>query len=186
MYERLRVRIDWKTRTQKQTHKQIVIALKAEMTSFTIHDTEKSSHQCNQVPGVFATEVPAAAEDDESHEEDCIGDVVRPGVNSDKLLGVFAKGEDGHERECDQELHSQHQEDLMKKGGFGVFEHNEKSQMQKNIYIIIVSEMKACKTYLSDESLSDALILKTGVCEIIIIIIRWRPINMVTRASSRA
>lgn len=107
---------------------------KAEMTSFTIHDTESSSHQCNQVPGVFATEVPAAAEDDESHEEDCIGDVVRPGVNSDKLLGIFAKGEDGHERECDQELHSQHQEDLMKKRGFGVFEHDKGSQTQKKNY----------------------------------------------------
>lgn len=46
--------------------------------------------------------------------------------------------------------------------------------------------MSACQTDLSDESLSDALVLKARVCEIIIIVIGWRPINMVTRASSRA
>lgn len=63
---------------------------------------------------MLAAEVPTAAEDDQSHEEDCIGDVVRPRIHSDKLLGIFAKGEDGHEREGDQELHSQHQEDLEK------------------------------------------------------------------------
>lgn len=134
MYERLRVRIDWKTHTQKQSNKQVVIAhgalWKAEMTLFIIH--EKSSHQCHQVPGVLAAEVSTAAEDDESDEEDCIGDVVRPGVNSDKLLGVLAKGEDGHEWERDQELHGQHQEDLKKIGGFGVIEHNEKSSKKIN------------------------------------------------------
>lgn len=97
MYERLRVRIDWKTHTQKQ----IVIAhgapLQAALTLFIIHETKKSSHQCHQVPGVLAAEVSTAAEDDESDEEDCIGDVVRPGVDPDKLLGILAKGEDGHE-----------------------------------------------------------------------------------------
>lgn len=41
----------------------------------------------------------------------------------------------------------------------------------------------ACETYFSDESLPDGFILKAGVCEIVVIIIRWRPINMVTRAS---
>lgn len=70
---------------------------------------------------MLAAEVPTAAEDDQSDEEDCIGDVVRPRINSDKLLGIFAKGEDGHERESDQQLHSQHQEDLTKKGRFGFF-----------------------------------------------------------------
>lgn len=45
------------------------------------------------------------------------------------------------------------------------------------------NKMTACETYLSDESLSDGLILKAGVCEIVVVIIRWRPINMVTRAS---
>lgn len=84
-----------------------------------IHGTEQSSHQCHQVPGVLAAEVSTAAEDDQSDEEDCIGDVVRPRIHSDKLLGIFAKGEDGHERESDQQLHSQHQEDLTKKGRVG-------------------------------------------------------------------
>lgn len=113
-------------RLEKHTQdKQIVIAydasLHAEMLRdrlFIIHGTEKSSHQCHQVPGVLAAEVSAAAEDDQSDEEDCIGDVVRPRIDSDKLLGIFAKGEDGHERESDQQLHSQHQEDLTKKGRF--------------------------------------------------------------------
>lgn len=70
---------------------------------------------------MLAAEVSTAAEDDQGDEEDCIGDIVRPWINSDKLLGIIAKGEDGHERESDQELHSQHQEDLTKKGGFGGF-----------------------------------------------------------------
>lgn len=76
------------------------------------------SYQRNQVPGVLTTEISAAAEDDQSDEKDCIGNVVRPRVHSDKLLGILAKGEDGHEGEGDQELHSQHQEDLMKTGFF--------------------------------------------------------------------
>lgn len=39
-------------------------------------------------------------------------------------------------------------------------------------------------TYFSDEGLSDGLILKARVGELIIVIIRWRPITMVTRAGS--
>lgn len=46
--------------------------------------------------------------------------------------------------------------------------------------------MTAQKTYFSDEGLSDGLVLKARVCEIIIVVIRWRPITMVTRAAWRA
>lgn len=128
---------------------------------------------------MLAAEVSAAAEDDERDEEDGIGDIVRPGVNPDKLLGVLAKGEDGHEWEGHQELHGQHQEDLVKKEEFGISQKVKKESQLNNTF-------SAWEQYLSDERLSDGLILKAGVCEIIIVIVRWRPINIVTWASSMA
>lgn len=62
------------------------------------------SYQCHQIPGVFASEFSAAAEHDERHEEDRVGDVVRPAVLSYKLLDVICKGEDGNEGECHHQL----------------------------------------------------------------------------------
>ncbi len=71
-----------------------------------------SSYQCNQVPGVFAAEVSTAAEDDQSHKEDCIWHIVCPRITSHKLLGIIDKGEDGNEGESDQQLHCENHEDL--------------------------------------------------------------------------
>lgn len=71
-----------------------------------------NSHQRDQVPRVLAAEVSAAAEDDQSHQEDCIGNVTHPGILPNKFLGVVNKGEDGNEGECDQKLHREHQEHL--------------------------------------------------------------------------
>lgn len=44
----------------------------------------KSSHQSNQIPGVLAAEVTTAAEDNQRHEEDCVGHVVRPRILTHK------------------------------------------------------------------------------------------------------
>lgn len=71
-----------------------------------------SSYQCNQVPGVLAAKVSTAAEDDQSHEEDCIGHIVCPRITSHKVLGIIDKGEDGDEGESDQQLHCENHEDL--------------------------------------------------------------------------
>lgn len=78
------------------------------------HGTERSSYQRDQVPRVLAAEVSTAAEDNQSDKEDCIGDIVCPWILSNKVLGIFAKGEDGHEGESDQELHCENHEDLVK------------------------------------------------------------------------
>lgn len=39
------------------------------------------------------------------------------------------------------------------------------------------------RTYFSDEGLSDVLVLEARVGELIIVIIRWRPVTMVTGAT---
>ena len=70
------------------------------------------SYQCHQVPGVLATEVSAAAEHDQRHEEDGVGHVIRPGVTAHKHLGVIHEGEDGHKGGGHHQLHSQDHEHL--------------------------------------------------------------------------
>lgn len=71
-----------------------------------------SSYQSNQIPRVLAAEVPAAAEDDQGDEEDCIGNVARPRILLNKFLGIVDEGEDSDEGQCDQKLHCEHQEHL--------------------------------------------------------------------------
>lgn len=61
---------------------------------------------------MLAAEVSAAAEDYQSDEEDCIGNITHPGILPNKFLGIVNKGEDGNEGECDQKLHCEHQEHL--------------------------------------------------------------------------
>lgn len=80
-----------------------------------LFDISLSSYQGNQVPGVFAAEVSTAAEDYQSDEEDCIGNIVRPRINSNKHLGIIDKGEDGNKGKCDHKLHCENHEDLVGK-----------------------------------------------------------------------
>lgn len=61
---------------------------------------------------MLAAEVSAAAEDYQSDEEDCIGNVTQPGILPNKFLGIVNKGEDGNEGERDQKLHGEHREHL--------------------------------------------------------------------------
>lgn len=71
-----------------------------------------STHQSHQVPGVFAAEVTAAAEDDEGDKEDGVGDVVGPDIALDKAPHALGEGEGGHKGEGDAELQGEYQEDL--------------------------------------------------------------------------
>lgn len=80
-----------------------------------------SSYKCDQVPGVLAAEVSTAAEDDQRHEEDCIGHIVCPWIFSHKVLGLIDEGEDSNEGESDHQLHCENQEDLVIKRSWAVF-----------------------------------------------------------------
>lgn len=66
---------------------------------------------------MLAAEVSAAAEDDQRHEEDGVGHVVRPRIMLYKFLGIVDEGEDGDEGERDQELHCENHEDLVGEKG---------------------------------------------------------------------
>lgn len=76
---------------------------------------DDSSYQSNKVPGVLAAEVSAAAEDNQSDEEERNGNNVHPWISLNKDLCFFAKGEEGHNGESEQELHCENHEDLVKK-----------------------------------------------------------------------
>ncbi len=78
-------------------------------------DVRSKSYQCHQVPGVFAAEVSTAAEDDERHEEDCIGHIICPWITSHKVLGIFDKGEDSNKGQRDRQLRCKNHEDLVGK-----------------------------------------------------------------------
>lgn len=69
-------------------------------------------YQCNQVPRVLAAEVSTAAEDYQSDDEDCIGNIIEERILPNKFLGIVQEGEDGNEGECDQKLHCEHHEHL--------------------------------------------------------------------------
>lgn len=137
------------------------------------------SYQCNQVPGVLTAEVSTTAEDNQSHKEDGIGHVVCPWITSHKELGIIDKGEDGNKGESDQQLHCENQEDLVEKRWCCTL-------MWLTVYsIIYFIYLTQRKTYFSDEGLSDSLVLKARVGELLIVVVRWRPVTMVTRAACR-
>lgn len=69
-------------------------------------------YQCNKVPGVFSSEVPTAAEDNEGDEEDGIGDIIGPDVLLDEALHLPDEREHGHSGQSHGQLQSQHQEHL--------------------------------------------------------------------------
>lgn len=73
-------------------------------------------YQCNKVPGVFSSEVPTAAEDNEGDEEDGIGDVIGPDVLLDEALHLPDEREHGHSGQSHRQLQSQHQEHLPDEG----------------------------------------------------------------------
>lgn len=64
---------------------------------------------------MLAAEISTAAEDDQRHEEDCVGHVVCPRITSHKVLGLVDKSEDGYEGESDHQLHCEYREDLVRK-----------------------------------------------------------------------
>lgn len=62
---------------------------------------------------MLAAEIPAAADGDQRHEEDCVGHIIRPPVALHKQLGIIDKREDGNKSAGDQELHCENRKDLM-------------------------------------------------------------------------
>lgn len=70
---------------------------------------------------MLAAEVSTAAEDDQSHKEDCIGHIVCPWITSHKILGIIDKGEDSNKGESDQQLHCENHEHLVGKQNEAIF-----------------------------------------------------------------
>lgn len=54
-----------------------------------------------------------------------------------------------------------------------------------HVSYVLYSSGRNGGTYFSDEGLSDVLVLEAGVGELIVVVIRWRAVTMVTRATYR-